>query len=245
MFLSNNTQIIYPGNGAECKECAAPLFGMKRKYCSSKCTDKYRNGLKPKYENLPKVHGPRACVFCSVEFYKKDSGLLNYCSDKCQKLQQYEANKDPMSTYGSGKRKRAVSGHYQSWCQCAYDETVIDNDVLAQIEYLCTDEPYVQEDLEWLERVLREEQTAAFYEDGTHYKADPISWKLRKDPNAWWWKKSNMDLHRRRGWWTRQHFSTLNDLAIKKRYRKMKYGERKKFMASIKNKPVRNTPTKN
>jgi hypothetical protein len=150
-----------------------------------------------------------------------------------------------MSTYGSGKRKQTTSGHYQSWCQCAYDETVIDNDVLAQIEYLCTDEPYVQEDLEWLDRVLREEQTAAFYEDGTHYRPDPISWKLRKDPNAHWWRKCNMDLHRRRGWWTRQYFSALNDLAIKKRYRKMKYGERKKFMASIKNKPVRNTPTKN
>ena len=243
MFLHSNTRIEIPSNG-ECKECAAPLFGMRRKYCSSKCTDKYRNRLKPSNTYLSRK-APRACVFCSVEFYKKDSGLLNYCSEKCQKLQQYANNKDPMSTYGSGKRKQTTSGHYQSWCQCAYSEVVIDNDVLAQIEYLCTDEPYVQEDLEWLERVLREEQTAAFYEDGTHYKADPISWKLRKDPNAFWWKKHNMDLHRKRGWWTRQYFSTLNDLAIKKRYRKMKYGERKKFMASIKNKSVRNTPTKN
>ena len=244
MFLSNNTQIIYPGNGAECKECAAPLFGMRRKYCSSKCTDKYRNRLKPSNTYLSRK-APRACVFCSVEFYKKDSGLLNYCSDKCQKLQQYEGNKDPHSTYGSGKRKQILSNKYQNWSCCAYDEAVIDNEVLAQIEYLCTDEPYVQEDLEWLERVLREEQTAAFYEDGTHYRPDPISWKLRKDPKAHWWKKHNMDLHRRRGWWTRQYFSTLNDLAIKKRYRKMKYGERKKFMASIKNKSLRNTPTKN
>jgi len=243
MFLHSNTRIEIPSNG-QCKECAAPLFGMRRKYCSSKCTDKYRNRLKPSNTYLSRK-APRACVFCSVEFYKKDSGLLNYCSEKCQKLQQYEGNKDPMSTYGSGKRKQTTSGHYQSWCQCAYSEVVIDNDVLAQIEYLCTDEPYVQEDLEWLERVLREEQTAAFYEDGTHYKADPISWKLRKDPKAHWWKKHNMDLHRRRGWWTRQYFSALNDLAIKKRYRKMKYGERKKFMASIKNKSLRNTPTKN
>ena len=243
MFLHSNTRIEIPSNG-ECKECAAPLFGMRRKYCSSKCTDKYRNRLKPSNTYLSRK-APRACVFCSVEFYKKDSGLLNYCSEKCQKLQQYANNKDPMSTYGSGKRKQTTSGHYQSWCQCAYDEAVIDNDVLAQIEYLCTDEPYVQEDLEWLERVLREEQTAAFYEDGRHYRADPISWKLRKDPKAHWWKKHNMDLHRKRGWWTRQYFSTLNDLAIKKRYRKMKYGERKKFMASIKNKSVRNTPTKN
>ena len=242
MFLHSNTQIIIPKNG-QCKECAAPLYGMRRKYCSSKCTDKYRNRLKPNTYLSSKA--PRACVFCSAEFYKKDSGLLNYCSEKCKKLQQYEGNKDPMSTYGSGKRKQATSGQYQNWCQCAYDEAIIDNDVLAQIEYLCTDEPYVQEDLEWLERVLREEQTAAFYKDGTHYRADPISYKLRKDPKAYWWRKSNMDLHRSRGWWTRQHWCTLNNLSIKMRYRKMKYGERKKFMASIKNKSLRNTPTKN
>ena len=66
MFLHSNTRIEIPSNG-ECKECAAPLFGMKRKYCSSKCSDKYRNQLKPKYKKLPTVHGPRACIFCSVE----------------------------------------------------------------------------------------------------------------------------------------------------------------------------------
>ena len=238
MFLHSNTQLIRPNNG-ECKVCSKHLYGQRRKFCSSKCSVKFHD----KEKQLPNVEGPRSCVFCSFEFYKKDSGLLNYCSKKCQRQKQYEGNKDPMSTYGSGKRKQTVK--YQNWSCCAYEEAVIDNDVLAKIEYLCTDEPYVQEDLEWLDRVLREEQTAAFYEDGTYYKADPISWKLRKDPNAWWWRKHNMDLHRARGWWTRQYFSTLNDLAIKKRYRKMKYGERKKFMASVKNKSLRNTPTKN
>jgi len=244
MFLHSNTQIIFPSNGAKCKECTAPLYGMRRKYCSTKCTDKYRNELKPKYQKLPGIDSPRSCVNCTVEFYKSNSGLLNYCSKKCQRQKQYSNNKDPMSTYGSGKRKQTTSGHYQSWCQGAYSEAVIDNDVLAQIEYLCTDEPYVQEDLEWLERVLREEQTAAFYEDGTHYRPDPIAWKLRKDPKAHWWKKHNMDLHRKRAWWTRQYFGTLNERATKMRLRKMKYGERKKFMASIKGKSSRNTFTK-
>ena len=59
-----------------------------------------------------------------------------------------------MSTYGSGKRKNSTSSsgynHYQNWCQCSYSEVPIDNDVLNHIEYLATDEPYVEEDIEWL-----------------------------------------------------------------------------------------------
>ena len=232
MFLHSNTRIEIPSNG-ECKECAAPLFGMRRKYCSSKCTDKYRNRLKPKYEKLSNVDGPRACVFCSVEFYKKDSGLLNYCSEKCQKLQQYANNKDPMSTYGSGKRKQILSNKYQNWSCCAYDEAVIDNDILDHIEYLATDEPYVQEDMRWLERVLHEEHTTPRYSDGTIYKPDPLSFKLKQWRN-YWWREPNISKHRKRAKYTNAKWSVLTKRSIMKRYRKMKYGERKKFMALIK-----------
>ena len=237
MFLHSNTRIEIPSNG-ECKECAAPLFGMKRKYCSSKCTDKYRNRLKPKYEKLSNVDGPRACVFCSVEFYKKDSGLLNYCSEKCQKLQQYANNKDPMSTYGSGKRKQILSNKYQNWSCCAYDEAVIDNDILDHIEYLATDEPYVQEDMQWLERVLHEEHTTPRYSDGTIYKPDPLSFKLKQWRN-YWWREPNISKHRKRAKYTNsrsfnERWSILTKRSIMKRYRKMKYGERKKFMALVK-----------
>ena len=237
MFLHSNTRIEIPSNG-ECKECAAPLFGMKRKYCSSKCTDKYRNRLKPKYEKLSNVDGPRACVFCSVEFYKKDSGLLNYCSEKCQKLQQYANNKDPMSTYGSGKRKQILSNKYQNWSCCAYDEAVIDNDILDHIEYLATDEPYVQEDMRWLERVLHEEHTTPRYSDGTIYKPDPLSFKLKQWRN-YWWREPNISKHRKRAKYSNsrsfnERWSILTKRSIMKRYRKMKYGERKKFMALIK-----------
>ena len=92
--------------------------------------------------------------------------------------------------------------------------------------------------------IIDEDAIRPFYEDGTPYKPDPLSRELRKTPSSWWWKKPNLAIHRKRAWWTRQYFSTLNDLAIKKRYRKMKYGERKKFMASVKSKSSRITPTK-
>ena len=80
---------------------------------------------------------------------------------------------------GQVKENKILSGHYQNWCQCAYDEAVIDNDILDHIEYLATDEPYVQEDMEWLERVLHEEHTTPRYSDGTVYKPDPLSFKLK------------------------------------------------------------------
>ena len=241
MFLSNNTQIIYPGNGAECKECAAPLYGMRRKYCSTKCTDKYRNQLKPKYQKLSSINAPRSCVHCTVEFYKSDSGLLNYCSTHCQKQKQYSNNKDPHSTYGSGKRKQVLDGKYQKWCQCSYSEAVIDNDVLNHIEYLCTDEPFIEEDMEYIERVMKEEYIPPVYSNGTPYKRDAISMEMRKK-NLYWCKDPMRTRFRFKSAnsWKRKPYKVL-----KQRLVKQKYGERKKFMASIKNKSLRNTPTKN
>jgi len=173
-----------------------------------------------------------------VEFDKKESGLLNYCSKHCQKQHQYSKNKDPHSTYGSGKRKQILSNKYQNWSCCAYDEAVIDNDILDHIEYLATDEPYVQEDMQWLERVLHEEHTTPRYSDGTIYKPDPLSFKLKKWRN-YWWREPNISKHRKRAKYSNsrsfnERWSILTKRSIMKRYRKMKYGERKKFMALIK-----------
>ena len=143
-----------------------------------------------------------------------------------------------MSTDGQGKRKQVVSGHYQNWCQCAYDEAVIDNDILNHIEHLATDEPYVQEDMQWLERVLHEEHTTPRYSDGTIYKPDPLSFKLKKWRN-FWWREPNISKHRKQAKYSNsrsfnERWSILTKRSIMKRYRKMKYGERKKFMALVK-----------
>tara|TARA_R100000742_G_C4277972_1_gene100318 strand:- start:600 stop:1301 length:702 start_codon:yes stop_codon:yes gene_type:complete len=229
MFLASNTQIELPNNG-ECQVCSKLLYGQQRKFCSTECGVKFHNAE----GKSAKIEAPRSCVHCSVEFFKSQTGLLNYCSNDCQKQALYKNNKNPFSTYGSGKHKQVTQNKYNSWVCCAYDEAVIDNDVLDHIEYLATDEPYVQEDLEWLERVLREEQTGAFYEDGTPYRPEPVSFKLRMDPKCWWWKKPNLAIRRKKAWWTRQYFGTLNERAVKMRLRKMKYGKRKKFMALVK-----------
>ena len=229
MFLASNTQIELPNNG-ECKVCSKPLYGQRRKFCSSKCSVKFHD--KDRHKRLY-VEVPRSCVYCSVEFFKSQTGLLNYCSTHCQKQHLYSKNKNPTSTYGSGKRKQAVSNKYQNWSCCAYDEAVIDNDILDHIEYLATDEPYVQEDMQWLERVLHEEHTTPRYSDGTIYKPDPLSFKLKKWRN-FWWREPNISKHRKRAKYSNAKWSVLTKRSIMKRYRKMKYGERKKFMALVK-----------
>ena len=236
MFLNNNIYIEILNNG-NCKGCALPLYGTRRKFCSTKCNTKYKNQEYKKLHPKPRgVEGPRCCVNCTVQFFKSHSGLLNYCSDSCKKQNQYKGNKNPFTKTNIRENRTGVpKATLNNQTACAYDEAVIDNDILDHIEYLCNDdEPYVQEDLEWLERVLSEEQTKAFYEDGTPYKPDPLSWELRKTPSSWWWKEPNRAIRRKRGWWTRQYFGTLNERATKMRLRKMKYGERKKFMALVK-----------
>jgi len=229
MFLASNTQIELPNNG-ECKVCSKPLYGQRRKFCSSKCSVKFHD--QDKHKRLY-VEAPRSCVHCSVEFFKSQTGLLNYCSKDCQKQHQYSKNKDPHSTYGSGKRKQILSNKYQNWSCCAYDEAVIDNDILDHIEYLATDEPYIQEDMEWLERVLHEEHTTPRYSDGTVYKPDPLFFKLKQWRN-YWWREPNISKHRKRSKYRNAKWSVLTKRSIMKRYRKMKYGERKKFMALVK-----------
>jgi len=228
MFLTSATVISIQTNG-NCKVCSNPLYGQRRKFCSKKCSDTFHNA---EGKRAP-VEAPRSCVNCSVEFFKSQSGLLNYCSKECRQQKIYEDHKDPMSTYGSGKRKNSTStsgyNHYQIWCQCSYDEAVIDNDVLNHIEYLATDEPYVEEDMEWLERVLREEQTPAKYADGSQYKPDPLAHKLRMDPNTWWHRRHNLNRHRKNRWWRERKWSVLT---------KTYYGKRKKSLALVKVKPT-------
>ena len=228
MFLTSATVISIRTNG-NCKVCSNPLYGQRRKFCSKKCSDTFHNA---EGKRAP-VEAPRSCVNCSVQFFKSQSGLLNYCSKECRQQKIYEDHKNPMSTYGSGKRKNSTSSsgynHYQNWCQCAYSEVPIDNDVLNHIEYLATDEPYVEEDIEWLERVLREEQTPAKYADGSQYKPDPLAHKLRINPKCWWHRRHNLNRHRRNRWWREQKWGVL---------RKTYYGKRKKSLALVKVKPT-------
>ena len=228
MFLTSATVISIRTNG-NCKVCSNPLYGQRRKFCSKKCSDTFHNA---EGKRAP-VEAPRSCVNCSVQFFKSQSGLLNYCSKECRQQKIYEDHKNPMSTYGSGKRKNSTSSsgynHYQNWCQCAYSEVPIDNDVLNHIEYLATDEPYVEEDMEWLERVLREEQTPAKYADGSQYKPDPLAHKLRINPKCWWHRRHNLNRHRRNRWWREQKWGVL---------RKTYYGKRKKSLALVKVKPT-------
>ena len=204
MFLALNTSVEIPSNG-ECKFCAKPLYGQKRKFCSVKCSISFHNAKK-----TAPVEAPRSCVTCSVQFFKSQTGFFKYCSKECKKQKIAEERTDPMSTYGSGKRKNSTSSntHYQIWCQCAYDEAPVDSKILDYIEYLATDEPYVQEDLQWLDRVMYEEYIAPQYSDGSKYQADPLSSKLKK-------QRIDYRKHAKNSWNNRQNFGVLKKRQMK------------------------------
>lgn len=244
MFLSNKTEIILPSNEAECIGCSTLLYGHRRKFCNSQCRTKYYN----KQTSVSRIEKSRTCTYCEGLFFKSRSGLLNYCSKDCQKRKKEAQNKNPFTKTSIKERRIPLHRNVvDSRTTCSYDEVVIDNAIMEHLESLCNeDESYVQEDLEWLERVLKEEQTSAFYKDGTPYRPDPISYKLRRE-RQYWWREPFLSRYRRRAShsWYHKSYKKLYEMMIKKQIYKMSYGERKKFMASIKVKSTTNTPTTN
>lgn len=65
-----------------CAHCAADFLPAtpNAKYCPE-CRVPGKGGLKTRYR-ADKVHGPKVCATCSVEFYTKHKGAA-YCSRKC------------------------------------------------------------------------------------------------------------------------------------------------------------------
>lgn len=170
----------------------------------------------------------RSCINCTIDFFKSHSGILNFCSEQCRRQEQYEKNKNPLSTYGKTKKPYHEQVKLNNWSACAYDEAVIDNDILNHIEYLCTDEPFIEEDLEYLERVMREEFVPPKYSDGTIYKRDPIAWELRGQ-NIYWWKNPISVKFKLRSAqaWQRKPYKVL-----KERLAKQQIWQRKKISGS-------------
>jgi hypothetical protein len=165
----------------------------------------------------------RSCINCMIDFFKSDSGIFNFCSEECKRQDQYDKNKNPLSTHGKTKKPYHESLKLNNWSACAYDEAVIDNDILNHIEYLCTDEPFIEEDLEYLERVMREEQTYPRYSDGKHYKADPSAKLIEGGTPSW--------NHRQRTW----SISLTKGKRSKERKFEVLNGKGKKPLALIKN----------
>ena len=96
--------------------------------------------------------GSILCQNCEEPFFRKDSPLNVYCSYDCQKERHLNQNKNPFTKTSIKERRIPLHRNVvDSRTTCSYDEVVIDNAIMEHLEHLCTDQPYVQEDLEWLE----------------------------------------------------------------------------------------------
>jgi predicted nucleic acid-binding Zn ribbon protein len=116
----------------------------KRKYCSDQCRID-ANAIT--YKDYTKE---RNCVRCGDLL---PYGATTYCSDKCKKEQQYENNRNPFSTHGTGERASLLP--YEPNVMPTHS---VDPDVLAQAELHV--ECYgsgIKEDIDEINRIIMEE----------------------------------------------------------------------------------------
>jgi hypothetical protein len=119
---------------------------QKRKYCSTVCRVE-AHSLRHQVNDYDKE---RNCVRCgNILPY----GTTTYCSEDCRKEQQYENNRNPLSTYGTGERASLLP----------YEPNVmpthyVDPEILSQAELHV--ECYgsgIKEDIDEINRIIMEE----------------------------------------------------------------------------------------
>ena len=119
---------------------------QKRKYCSTVCRVE-AHSLRHQVNDYDKE---RNCVRCgNILPY----GKATYCSDECYKEQQYENNRNPLSTYGTGERASLIP--YEPNVMPTHS---VDPDVLAQAElYVECHGSGIKEDMDEINRIIMEE----------------------------------------------------------------------------------------
>ena len=108
------------------------------------------------------------CTICEKEL----EGMKRvFCSEACSSKNQQNLVKNPLSTYGTGKRKQMV--HDPAAYHSSYDESHLPQSVELYIANL-PDQPFTEEDLRYLNRCL-EEMGPAIMDEKTYvspnYKA--------------------------------------------------------------------------
>jgi len=89
-----------------CALCKEEFKGpQQRKYCSIACRVKAGNKIKASYYSNNDYDKERYCVVCVNPL---PYGKSSYCSDKCQKEQQYANHRNPFSTFGTGERASLI-----------------------------------------------------------------------------------------------------------------------------------------
>jgi len=166
-----------------CKQCKLTIKDPKRKvFCSIECYNFYwSQNQSPKKEPQPcafckkEFNHPRKRKYCSTECrlkansmtyndYDKERncvrcgdllsyGVTTYCSDKCKKEQQYDNNRNPLSTYGTGERASLLP--YEPNVMPTHS---VDPEILAQAElYVECHGSGIKEDIDEINRIIMEE----------------------------------------------------------------------------------------
>ena len=142
-----------------CKVCKEELEGKRRKFCSQKCITEFHS------PNKLGTNTSLECIECGNK-YEKERGDLrsyHYCSPKCSSDAIQNANKNPLSTYGTDfRRKRKAKAKKRqnglgdpTWLCGSFIGNMPDN-----IRYTLAcipDGPYVVEDMLEIEKIIQDE----------------------------------------------------------------------------------------
>ena len=142
-----------------CKVCNEKLEGKRRKFCSQKCITEFHS------PNKLGTNTSLECIECGNK-YEKERGDLrsyHYCSPKCSSDAIQNANKNPLSTYGTDfRRKRKAKAKKRqnglgdpTWLCGSFIGNMPDN-----IRYTLAcipDGPYVVEDMLEIEKIIQDE----------------------------------------------------------------------------------------
>ena len=172
-YFSNyltNEQLEAEESKGICPVCEKnEIKGTQIKYCSAECRIKFNAQL-----NYPTTREPvdRNCIKCDITFI----GAGFYCSKECKKEAQYENNKNPVSRYTKGekaklKKKNRERQGGKNWF--FGDPAWLGGGVLSnlpnKVSYLITcipDQPYVEEDMDEINKILEEELPTPRYKNG-------------------------------------------------------------------------------
>jgi len=131
------------------------IRGRQTKYCGTECRIIAHN------QKFPKPPVDRNCVQCGVDF----TGTGFYCSDECDQQNKLKKNQNPFSEYGTkGNKKQKKAKHKQEERYGLGDPTWMDGSFVSNIpdnvRYIVAsipDEPYMQEDMQEIDKIIIEE----------------------------------------------------------------------------------------
>ena len=133
------------------------IKGRQTKYCGTEC----RTTATRENHQFPNRPVKRHCLQCTAEFM----GTGFYCSKKCNEQNKNQRHSNPLSSYGTkGKKKQKKAKHKQevryglgdpTWMHGSFVGNIPDN--VRYIVASIPDEPYMQEDMQEIDKIIIEE----------------------------------------------------------------------------------------